>query len=217
LAAQRAREIGDLERLQEMERGLETRDIDIGKQGISAAKTAEEQAALGLRGLTSAASAEQVATINTAADMADLQFQRDKANQAAYIDAAQAAYQSAQDALQNANNNLERLQAEQTRMNKEVADIRTALFASQEYGRAINTLRAGQPVNIEGQTITSEAELNNIYNQMAVELANNAMGGGNRYQEARRDLDQAISRLKGNIGMPTSGLPAPVAVTPAGR
>lgn len=217
LAAQRARKIGDLEKRQEMERGLEARDITIGKEGISAGKTAEEQAALGLRGLTSAASDEQVAVINTAADMAKLKFQRDEANQAAYIQAAEAAYKSAQDALTNATNNLERLQAERDSMDRQVKDIRDGLFGSVEFSRFQNELETGRPVVINGNEVTSVAELIAIYNKMAVELANNIAGGGTRFQDTRAAIDQAVGRLMGNIGVPTAGLPSAVSVTPSGR
>jgi hypothetical protein len=103
-------------------------------------------------------------------------------------------------------------------MEKKVTDMRNSLVASQGYQLAVNDLRAGNPVIIGGQEITSEIELVNYYNQMAVELTDNAMGGGNRYQETRRALDEAIDRLRGNIGMPTSGLPTGVSsVTPSGR
>lgn len=218
LDAQRAERIGNLEKLQGLARDMETRDIGIGTEGLKSGRTAEEQAALGLRGLLSAASDEQSAVMRAASDMADLKFRQDEANQEAYIEAAKAAYDSAQDALQNATDNLERLQAERDRMDSEVAAVREALVASQGYGRAVNTLQAGQPVIIGGQEFTSEIELAAYYNQMAVDLVNKAMGGGNRYQEARRALDQAIDRLRGNIGMPTPGLPSGVStVTPAGR
>ena len=195
LAAQRARKIGDLEKLQEMERGLEARDIGIGKEGISAAKTAEEQAALGLRGLTSAASAEQVATINTAADMAKLQFQRDEANQAAYIENAKLAQQSAQDAIRNANDNLERLQAERKNIQDQVNNAFASLTQGQDYQRAVNTLREGKPVTIDNLVINSETELQQFYLAQALNLINESMGGGNQYKKTLTALEAAISRL----------------------
>jgi len=195
LDAQRAERIGNLEKLQGLAREMETRDITIGTEGLKSGRTAEEQAALGLRGLLGAASDEQSAVLRAASNAADLKFRQDEANQAAYIDAAKAAYDSAQDALQNATNNLERLQAEAARMDKEVADIRKGLLASQAYGRDVNTLRENKPVVIGGQEITSEAELLAYYNQMAIELADNSIDGGRRYQETRRALAQAIDRL----------------------
>ena len=180
---------------QAMRRAAEAQDIKIAEEGAKSGRTAEEQAALGLRGLLSAASEQRPATIRAATEAAKLKFEEDKLGQAAYIENAKLAQKSAQDAIENASNNIERLQAERKNIQDQVNAAFTSLTQGQDYQRAVNTLREGKPVTIDNLTMNSEAELQQFYLAQALNLINESMGGGNQYRKTITALDAAISRL----------------------
>lgn len=180
---------------QAMRRAAEAQDIKIAEEGAKSGRTAEEQAALGLRGLLSAASEQRPATIRAATEAAKLKFEEDKLGQAAYIENAKLAQKSAQDAIVNASNNIERLQAERKNIQDQVNAAFTSLTQGQDYQRAVNTLREGKPVTIDNLTMNSETELQQFYLAQALNLINESMGGGNQYRKTITALDAAISRL----------------------
>lgn len=187
---------------QAMRRAAEAQDVKIAEEGAKSGRTAEEQAALGLRGLLSAASEQRPAIIRAATEAARLKFDEDELGQAAYIENAKLAQKSAQDAIENASNNIERLQAERKNIQDQVNAAFTSLTQGQDYQRAVNTLREGKPVTIDNVPINSEAELQQFYLAQALNLINESMGGGNQYRKTITALDAAISKLMGSLGTP---------------
>lgn len=180
---------------QAMRRAAEAQDIKIAEEGAKSGRTAEEQAALGLRGLLSAASGQRPATIRAATEAAKLKFEEDKLGQAAYIENAKLAQQSAQDAIKNRSDNIQVLQAERKNMQDQVNAAFTSLTQGQDYQRAVNTLREGKPVTIDNLTINSETELQQFYLAQALTLVDESLGGGGQYRKTITALDAAISRL----------------------
>lgn len=187
---------------QAMRRAAEAQDIKIAEEGAKSGRTAEEQAALGLRGLLSAASEQRPAIIRAATETAKLKFEEDKLGQSAYIENAKLAQESAQDAIENASNNITLLQAERKNMKDQVDAIFASLIQGQDYQRAVNTLREGKPVIIGNLPINSEAELQMYYNQQALTLVDNSLGGSNEYGKTIAALNAAISKLMGSLGVP---------------
>ena len=188
LEQQEAAERNRLLQRQAMERGMETRDIDIAKEGAAAERLAEEQAAKGIRGLMTSAGTFAQTQTNVASSAANRKL-IDKANLNAEVQAAQATADAIQDAIVNERENTTLLQTRYEQITKQVDDMAAAFLADQEVQKLALNLRAGRPVMVDGREIKTEQELIRYYRDQAKAAAAGSVAA---YDALQKQLDDAI-------------------------
>lgn len=191
LEQQEAAERNRLLQRQAMERGMETRDIDIAKEGAAAGRLAEEQAAGGIRALMTSAGTFAQTQANVASEKADREALIDRTNQEAQREAAEATAKAIQDAIENERGNTTLLQARFNQLTSQVDAMTTAFLADQEVQKLVLNLRAGKPVMLGGGEIKTEQELIRHFRDQAKAAV---MGTTTAYDKLQSDLDAAINR-----------------------
>lgn len=191
LEQQEAAERNRLLQRQAMERGMETRDIDIATEGAAAGRLAEEQAASGIRSLMTSAGSFAQTQANVASDAADREALIDRTNQEAQREAAQATADAIQDAIVNERENTTLLQTRYEQITKQVDDMAAAFLADQEVQKLRIDLRAGKPVMLNGREIKTEQELIRHFRDQAKAAIKGSVAA---YDAMQKQLDDAINR-----------------------
>ena len=178
---------------------METRDIEIAKEGAAAGRLAEEQAAKGIRGLMTSAGTFAQTQANVASSAANRQALIDKANLNAEVQAAQATADAIQDAIENERGNTTLLQTRYAQITKQVDDMAAAFLAQQDVQALRFKLNAGQPVMVDGREIKSEQELIKYYRDQAKTAAAGSVAA---YDTLQKQLNEAISQAMRGLGTP---------------
>ena len=139
---------------QEMERGAETRDIDIGKEALGAGQKAFAEAGAALRQLASSGTSMAQTLGNIASDAAANRIAVDTANNATWVQQANAAYDAAKDTLEAAGDDYDRYVAERNRIDGLIKEVFETTIKTNEIENNLQNLRDGNPINYQGQTIT---------------------------------------------------------------
>jgi len=227
LDAQRAERIGNLEKLQGLARDMEGRDVEIGTQGLMSGRTAEEQRAKGLGTLATTTGQFR----QTAANVAESEILRGvraaEADQQAVIEGMKAAAEQAENALQFAADDIDRLTDSLNRMEDQAIAQLEILRESDQATQDMLQLQSNlaDPANakpvrvqdVDGRTIEIdnmidyEAYLRRRANAIA------ASASGKPYNQIKTELQERIDRLQAErdryLGT-APGLPGVSKITP---
>ena len=209
LDAQRAEKISNLEKLQEMARGMEARDVDIGTQGLMSGRTAEEQRARGLGTLATTTGQFRQTAANVAESQIGRRAEASEANQQAVMEGLKAAAEQGENALEFAANDIDRLTESLNRMEDNAVAQLEILRNSNQATQDIRQLQSNlakvaagedaEPVlvqDVDGKTI----EINSMidYEAYLRRRANAIAAGasGKPYDQLKKELEDRIDRLQ---------------------
>jgi len=154
---------------QEMERGAETRDIDIGKEALGAGQEAFKEAGAARRQLVSSGALMAQTLGKAASDAARNRIDVATANNETWIAQAEAAYKSAQDTLVAAGDDYDRLIAERNRIDQQIKDRYEELLQDQEVSANFDRLSLGKSIKLQGVEITQASDYINYLRSQAME------------------------------------------------
>ena len=155
LDRQRSRGIADLTAVQDLAREAEARDIEMGKDALASGRTAEEQAAQGLRTRLDTAGGLSQAAMNSATAAANRMVDAAIANQETWVEGAQAAYESMRDTLDDVTADVGDLIAERDKVEARISEREKDLRQGPAIANNIQRLQAGQPIDVAGQRMTT--------------------------------------------------------------
>ena len=129
-------------------------DIDIGKEALGAGQKAFAEAGAALRQLASSGTSMAQTLGNIASDAAANRIAVDTANNATWVQQANAAYDAAKDTLEAAGDDYDRYVAERNRIDGLIKEVFETTIKTNEIENNLQNLRDGNPINYQGQTIT---------------------------------------------------------------
>lgn len=169
LEQQEAAERNRLLQRQAMERDMETRDVEIGTQGLMSGRTAEEQRARGLGTLARTTRQYQQTAANVAESQIGRTARASEADQQAIIAGKEAAYQSMRDTLSDVDADLDDLIAERDNIRAQIREREEFLTSGAEHENNVLTLQSGQSIEINGETMDSLADYADYLRRLATE------------------------------------------------
>ena len=211
---------------QEMERGAETRDIDIGKEALGAGQEAFKEAGAARRQLVSSGALMAQTLGKAASDAARNRIDVATANNETWIAQAEAAYESAQDTLAAAGDDYDRLIAERNRIDQQIKDRYEELLQDQEVSANLDRLSLGKSIKLQGVEITQASDYLKYLRSQAMESVLGAPTGSakdpnglgavyGRIMDKLAELETLRTEL-GRIGSitPSAGTSTPPSAAP---
>lgn len=187
LDRQRSRGIADLTAVQELAREAEARDIEMGKDALQSGRTAETQAATGLRTRLDTAGGLSQTAMNAASSAADRMVRAAEANQETWVAGAQAAYESMRDTLSDVNADLDELIAERDNIRTKIEERARALMDGPEFDNDIQALKSGASIEVNGIIMASLSDYLDYIDMLAI---NSVLSG-----PARADYSKLLERI----------------------
>lgn len=170
LDRQRSRGIADLTAVQNLAREAEARDIEMGKDALTSGRTAEEQAAQGLRTRLDTAGGLSQTAMNTASAAANRRVEAAVANQETWVEGAKAAYESMRDTLDDVDADLNDLIAERDNVRAQVRAREEFLLSGPEHDNNVRALQSGESIVVDGIIMNSPADYAAYIQRLATEM-----------------------------------------------